>query len=124
VTFHSCSFATIHIQNDDGNDHTMLNDSDDNDNNKQQARRNQRQFPVDTVQQCIASSEAGCRQHRHVSTQLKRQQALRCSGFGLNNNSCRLAETARASAISSIGGVTTIGNSAVMAQQQRNKIIN
>jgi len=39
---------------------------------------------VGTVQQCIASSEAGCRQHRHVSTQLKRQQALRCSGFGLN----------------------------------------
>jgi len=33
--------------------------------------------------------------------------------FGLNDNSCRPAETARASAISSMGGVTSIGNSAV-----------
>jgi len=47
---------------------------------------------------------------------------LRCSGFDLNNNSCQLAEMARASAISSVGGITSIGNSTVSGTAKQIKI--
>jgi len=112
MTFHfHCSLAHLPQLNDDGNYDTTINDSDDNDNDKQQATSDN--LPVDTMQQCIASSEAGWWQHCHISTQLKQQQALHYSGFGLNNNSCWLAETAKALAISIMGGVTNIGSSTV-----------
>jgi len=54
VTYHfHCSVA--HLPR--SNDNTMINDSDDNDNDKQQVTSDK--LPVDTAQQCITSSQAG-----------------------------------------------------------------